>query len=130
MIWVAGTCAECPMYWTDGHGAGDVGEHGFCAAPAAKRPGFGPKEAAAGRPDWCPLEAGSIQVRESDEGACAPGAAPGSVCACDDCPFFFQTDKRRCNIATPKGRPLLTDEPRPLWCRLRREGVIIRKRAK
>ncbi|WP_174408052.1 hypothetical protein [Desulfovibrio psychrotolerans] len=118
------------MYWTDGHGAGDVGEHGFCAAPAAKRPGFGPKEAAAGRPDWCPLEAGSIQVRESDEGACAPGAAPGSVCACDDCPFFFQTDKRRCNIATPKGRPLLTDEPRPLWCRLRREGVIIRKRAK
>jgi len=51
------------------------------------------------------------------------------VKACAECPFNYVNEKSRCTIATPKGRPIATEEPRPVWCPLRKEQVIVREKS-
>lgn len=51
------------------------------------------------------------------------------VNACAACPFYFESDRRRCTIATPKNRPIETEDPRPFWCPLGKEQVIVREKS-
>lgn len=51
------------------------------------------------------------------------------VNACKECPFYYETDAARCTVATPRGRPIVTDEPRPVWCPLRKEQMIVREKS-
>lgn len=85
-----------------------------------------------GRPEWCPLEPAGMVVHEagSVEDASCVQCADIRVFECGACPFYFETNKRRCNIANPRCRPIMTDDPRPFWCALRKEGVIMRRKSK
>ena len=46
---------------------------------------------------------------------------------CSDCPFCSQGEPARCNLSTPKHRPLDPAQDRPSWCPLRREQAIVRE---
>jgi hypothetical protein len=49
------------------------------------------------------------------------------VRTCSDCPFCSQGEPARCNLSTPKHRPLDPAQDRPSWCPLRREQAIVRE---
>ncbi|OBQ51552.1 hypothetical protein [Halodesulfovibrio spirochaetisodalis] len=115
MIYVVSACAACPFYLSD-HG-------GQCSGrfPELKEVDVDPESA---KPDWCPVRDAALRVTESASNN--SGLPAVAVDECEDCPFFFQNEKRRCNIANPKGRPILTDGERPVWCVLRKEVIVIR----
>ncbi len=162
MIWAVSACAQCPFFGEDGVGR--------CGA-AEGREVFSSDRGAGETswcPPWCPLETGSIRVRElltsassasgkdafaklpvevprddasgsfsgppvcpsPDQPLCPPvaGRREVGVRVCRECPFSYETDIRRCTIATPKGRPLWDEAERPSWCILRKENGIVRKR--
>lgn len=50
------------------------------------------------------------------------------VTKCLECPFLRREGAERlCVIATPPMRPILTeDNDRPMWCKLRKEQIIVR----
>jgi hypothetical protein len=128
MIWMIGKCKECPMFWSD-----EAGHCGASFVGGGERNRLVPEEmAAAGRPEWCPLEPAGMVVKEagSAEEVSCENCSDVLVYECAACPFFFETNKPRCNVANPRARPIMTDDPRPFWCALRKEGVIMRRRAK
>lgn len=49
------------------------------------------------------------------------------VTKCSECPFLSIVDSQSvCNVATPRYRPILCEEDRPTWCKMRKEQVIVR----
>ncbi|MDY0275887.1 MAG: hypothetical protein RBR42_10720 [Desulfomicrobium sp.] len=49
------------------------------------------------------------------------------ITQCTDCPFLHLVDgQKTCNVALPKGRPITPDVDRPVWCKLRKEQIIVR----
>ncbi len=123
MIWVVGVCKECPAFWKDASG--------HCGCAKLDKRIEDDSVAESSRPDWCPLQVTTIRVDEVSDAALASGANMNAVLvfACETCPFYFETDKRRCAIGNPPCRPIMSDDPRPKWCRLRKETAIVRKRA-
>lgn len=126
MIYLAGSCTACPAYQAD--------VDGVCGCMAARGDSrsVSADAAAAGRPEWCPLEISPVKLYEANDAtqaSCADCSA-WLVHACTACPFYYETNKRRCNVGNPKGRPIHTDDPRPTWCLLCKESVIIRKKTK
>ena len=114
MIYAVSTCNACPFYIeADG---------GNCNGRFPEKRVVD-VDVEATKPEWCPVSGQALRVAESTANNGLP-AMP--VDECDHCPFFFQNEKRRCNIANPKGRPILTDGERPVWCVLRKEVVVIR----
>lgn len=124
MIWLMGKCVECPAYWK--------GDTGHCGCTKNDGNVIDDALAGSGRPEWCPLKPAGMTVHEVKEESAAvcENWNDVRVFACNTCPFYYQTDKRRCNIGNPKGRPIHTEDPRPTWCPLRKESVIVRNRAK
>jgi len=115
MIYAVSTCGACPFYIADG------GNHCSGCFPERKEIDVDPKSS---RPEWCPVRGSALRVTESE--AASNGFSAIVVEDCNACPFFFENEKRRCNIANPKGRPILTDEKRPMWCSLRKELAVVR----
>lgn len=115
MIFVVSACSACPFYL--------AGNEGKCSGrfPELKQVDVDPETT---RPEWCPASGAALRVTEA--ASCNSGLPAMAVNECEDCPFFFQNEKRRCNIANPKGRPILTDGERPVWCVLRKEVAVIR----
>ena len=115
MIYAISTCSSCPFYIAD--------DSGNCTGRFPEKRVVD-VDAQSTKPDWCPLASDAIRVMEGETNTTGLPGIP--VTECDGCPFFYENGKRRCNIANPKGRPILTDEPRPVWCSLNKEVVVVR----
>ncbi|SHI47954.1 hypothetical protein [Halodesulfovibrio aestuarii] len=115
MIYVVSACAACPFYLSD--------NGGNCSGrfPELKQVDVDPEST---KPEWCPVSSSALRVTEAASNNSGFPAIP--VTECNDCPFYFQNEKRRCNIANPKGRPILAECERPVWCVLRKEMVLIK----
>ena len=114
MIYVVSACHSCPLFVPTGGGS--------CSGrfPELKLVDVDPES---GRPEWCPATGASIRVAEERANNGLPAI---SVDNCPRCPFFFEDEKRRCNVANPKGRPILSGDERPVWCALRKEVIVVR----
>jgi len=115
MIFVVSACAACPFYLSD--------NGGNCSGrfPEIRSVDVDPE---AGKPEWCPVNDEAMRVTEPASNN--TGLPAIAVDDCEQCPFFFKNEKCRCNIANPKGRPIMTDGERPVWCVLRKEVVVVR----
>ncbi|MCG8531589.1 MAG: hypothetical protein MI749_13135 [Desulfovibrionales bacterium] len=115
MIYAVSSCSACPFYITE--------DDGVCTGcfPEKKTVDV---DSEATRPEWCPVHGQSLRVTERASNNTGLPAIP--VDECSNCPFYYENEKRRCNIANPKGRPILSEGERPVWCILRKEVVVIR----
>lgn len=115
MIYVVSACAACPLFLSD--------NGGNCSGrfPELKPVDVDPTST---KPEWCPVSSSTLRVTESASNN--TGLPAIAVDECEECPFFYQNERLRCNIANPKGRPMLDDGERPVWCVLRKEVILIR----
>ena len=114
MIYVVAACKACPFFVPVNGGSCSGG------FPELKKVDVDPET---GRPEWCPVSATSLRVREVGADNGLPALA---VAECENCPFYYEDGKRRCNVANPKGRPILSEGERPVWCALRKEVIVVR----